>query len=494
MNRVARTVGLGVALAGPTVLAFFTGGYFDSARLVAALVAWVLVLAVALLSPHALPTGRAGRVATLALALLTAWTAISFAWAPESDPAAQALERLILYTGALIAAAALLRGGAARTWAEPALAAGAAIVIGYGVAGRLLPGLIHESASITAAGRLEQPLTYWNAMGALAAIGLVLAVRLAGDAARTRALRCAAAAASPILAVGLYLSFSRGALAAFVLGAVVLVTLELTIAQLWALGIAVVSGGCAAAISSTLTSVRTLVGSLSTREHQGAEMLVALVLVCAAAAAAQAYVARRPRAGWVLPRPRHTSTVVTALVVALFAGLVIYAATDKGARQPSAGANPARLGSLQTNRYAYWRVALSDGFAQHPLNGVGAGGFGALWLRHRTIPERVQVAHSLYVETLAELGLVGFALLVMCFGGIAGAARRAYRLAPGAAAGPIAALVTFASHTAVDWDWEMPAVALIAVALAGLLIATADEPEPERARAARARVATPVPA
>ena len=67
------------------------------------------------------------------------------------------------------------------------------VVVGYGLSGRLLPGLVHLAASQTALGRLEQPLTYWNAMGALAAIGLVLARAWRGDRARRAALRAAAA-------------------------------------------------------------------------------------------------------------------------------------------------------------------------------------------------------------------------------------------------------------------------------------------------------------
>jgi O-antigen ligase len=159
--------------------------------------------------------------------------------------------------------------------------------------------------------------------------------------------------------------------------------------------------------------------------------------------------------------------------VVLFVGLVAYAASDKG-RPPATGANPARLGSLESNRYAYWGVAIRDGFAKRPLNGLGAGGFSVAWLQHRSIRERTRVAHSLYIETLAELGLVGFALLAVFYGGIAASGRRAYRADPLFAAGPAAALVTYAAHAAVDWDWEMPALTLVAIALAGLLIAAAD--------------------
>src|SRR5256885_914001 len=79
---------------------------------------------------------------------------------------------------------------------------------------RLLPALVPRTAGVRAGGRLEQPLTYWNATGALAAIGFVLSARLAGDRSRAGALRAAAVAACAPLALGVYLSFSRGALAA----------------------------------------------------------------------------------------------------------------------------------------------------------------------------------------------------------------------------------------------------------------------------------------
>jgi O-antigen ligase len=121
-------------------------------------------------------------------------------------------------------------------------------------------------------------------------------------------------------------------------------------------------------------------------------------------------------------------------------------------------------------------VAIVDGLVKHPLEGVGAGGFGPLWLRYRTTPDRVRVAHSLPIETLAELGLVGFALLAAWAGAIAAAARSAHRRAPALVAGPIAGVVTYAVHASVDWDWEMPALTVVALALAGLLIATAEGP------------------
>ena len=55
MRRVACAAGAACLLGGATVLAFFSGGYFAQPRLVAALVTWALVLALAVTGPAPLP-------------------------------------------------------------------------------------------------------------------------------------------------------------------------------------------------------------------------------------------------------------------------------------------------------------------------------------------------------------------------------------------------------------------------------------------------------
>ena len=135
------------------------------------------------------------------------------------------MQRLLLYLGFLIAAIALVRGPLMRRLLEPVLVLGAFVVVGYGLSERMLPKVIDLASSGTAVGRLEQPLTYWNAEGLLAAVGLVLAVHIAGDPVRERAVRAAAAAAAVLLGLGVYLTYARGALAAAAVGLVVLVAL-----------------------------------------------------------------------------------------------------------------------------------------------------------------------------------------------------------------------------------------------------------------------------
>jgi O-antigen ligase len=151
--------------------------------------------------------------------------------------------------------------------------------------------------------------------------------------------------------------------------------------------------------------------------------------------------------------------------------VVIAAGSDTPSSvDPRFGSSTSRLASADSPRYEYWRVAVGA-FADHPLQGVGAGGFAVEWLRERTEARPARDAHSLPIETLAELGLAGAALLALLAAGIALAARCVQRADPVLAAGPAAALIAYAFHASIDWDWEMPALSLVAVALAGLLLA-----------------------
>jgi hypothetical protein len=467
MRRVAHLGAVAGLLAGPTALAFFSGGYFDEPRLVAGIAAWGLVALAAVVAPVPLPASTPGRLALGGLALLCGWTALSLDWAPIAGRALDDLQRLLLYLAALAAAAALLRVRGARRAVEPALAAGILVVIGYGLSERFLPGLIELDRSLTAGGRLEQPLTYWNAIGATAAIGFVLCARLAGDTTRLAYIRALASGGAVPLAVGVYLSFSRGALAALAAGLLTLIAFAPTRAQLRAVAATVAAGAAAAAVAGALDGFRSLQGSLGAREAQGAAMLAVVALLGAAAAVA---VVRRPPAGELrLPRRR---AVVAACAVAVLAGIGVAAALERRpeARSPAERASTARLGSLDSNRYSYWDVAL-EMFADEPLRGEGSAAFATEWRRKRNIADPSKDAHSLYLETAAELGIVGVALLALLLLGVVAASRRLYRRDAALAAGAAAALVTWAVHAGLDWDWEMPALTLIAIVLAGAVIA-----------------------
>jgi hypothetical protein len=470
MRRGALTGARVVLLAGPTLLAFFSGGYFDEPRAWAGLIAWILVVVALIAVPSPLPRARGARLALAALGLLAAWTLISMIWAPLAGGAYHAGQIVALYAGALLAASMLLRERGAQRAVEPALAAGALIVIGYGISERLLPGVLHFQRSISADGRLEQPLTYWNAMGELAAIGLVVCLRMAGDATRSRAIRLLATAAAAPLGMGLYISFSRGALFACLAGTLTLVVVAPTRERWRSGGIALASAVAAAVVSSPFGAVTSLTGSAAGREREGVITLALLALTIVVVTGVQWLIIRAetPQA---IGLPRRAPLVAVA-VICVGLALAIAVGAKEHSKQPlSRGAT--RLATLQSNRYSYWSVALRA-FSDQPLRGVGAGGWSVYWLRYRPVGEFAQDAHSLPLQTLAELGLVGLALLLSVIGGVAVAARQALRRAPALAAGPIAGAVTYLAHSPLDWDWEMPAVTLTALLLAGLLLALAE--------------------
>jgi hypothetical protein len=464
-----------VLLAGPAVLAFFSGGFFDQARLWAGVIAMALVVLVGALAPRPLPVSRAGRLALAGLALLALLTCLSFLWAPIAADALDDGQRVLLYLAFTVAAVALLRPRASARAVEPALGLGGLVVVGFALSERLLPGLVSLTASPSAAGRLEQPVTYWNALGAIAAIAITACARMAGDPSRPDRERVAAAAAAVPLGVGLYLTFSRGAIGVALAGLALLLVLSPTTAQARALALTLVAGLLAAAASMPLGETHAVTGDASSRELQGAALLVSLVVLAGAAAAAQSLLLRGERVGRLplrdLASPRRVFAVTAAVAVAIVAvTLLVVSAADSG---PVADARAKRLAGVESNRWSYWKVA-ARGFAREPLAGEGASGFRLAWLRERDVAESVRDAHSLYLETAAELGLAGLAALAAFLAGLGLSALPAWRRDRQLAAGPIAVCGVWLAAAAFDWHWEMPAVTLPALLAAAALLARAD--------------------
>jgi O-antigen ligase len=477
VRRAVLTSASALLLGGPTALAFFSGGYFAQPRLWAALGAWLLVLLVAALGPRPFPASAAGRLAVAGLALMTVWSALSLTWAPIAGAALDSIQRLVLYLGALLAAIGLLRNRRVARGLEPALALGATVVIAEGLSGRLLPGVITLERSFRAGTRLDQPITYWNAEGALAAVGLVLCARLVGDRTRPLALRALVAAACTPLAAGVYLSYSRGAIAAVVLGLLILLAVAPTWAQLRGVGVALLAAVLGATAAAVMPGVASLSGALAARERDGAIVLAALLGISAGAALLTAWLHRSELRGR-LPVRRiasagRLSAVAVAVAVLIAMGLVGASLQERGDRSLRNSVGASRLTSVKSNRYEYWRVGLRS-FVDNPLRGVGAGGFRVQWLRERPINEGVLDVHSLELEMACELGLVGLLALGLLIGGVAGAGRGAMRRDPPLAAGCIAATSTWLLHASIDWDWQVPAVTLPAILMAAMLVDVAE--------------------
>jgi O-Antigen ligase len=446
-------------------LAFDAGGYFPTAYLeggAAALAALGVLLAVALpryaLSAHAL-------AGLGTLALLAAWTGLSAAWSPAPDTALADLQRDLLYVA--LFGLGLLAAGSGRH----------AVLVGRVVLAVIVvivcAGLIHGSGG----DRLSWPLTYWNAYGALAAVGVVLAAGIGSDPRAPVAVRALCGAAVVPLADGVYLSLSRGTWLALIVGAVVLVLLG---AHRGSLVLTVGVSGSAAAFAIL-----------------GAPLLpltVAAGAVIAVIAAGRA----SPLLMQALRRVLRPLLIALAVVAALVAFAVYVAKADavegdadralrstgdfisrqwQDFLRPTTGvdrgpARPSRLTTAKGTRSDLYRVAF-DGFEAHPLHGDGAGGFTVRWMQQRRVYEQVRDAHSLELETLGELGAVGALLLLGFLSTFAWAAVTS-RIRSGAlprshAAAVGAACAVWVAHSAVDWDWQMPALTGLVLVLAATL-------------------------
>src|SRR5581483_781042 len=116
------------------------------------------------------------------------------------------------------------------------------------------------------------------------------------------------------------------------------------------------------------------------------------------------------------------------------------------------------------DRSAYWHVAIREARANAAV-GSGAGTFADWWLRERQVPTSTREAHSLYLETLGELGALGLALvLAVATAPIAAAVRSREPVVA-------AAVVAYAVGAAVDFHWELAGVTAPAVLVAATAFA-----------------------
>jgi len=127
--------------------------------------------------------------------------------------------------------------------------------------------------------------------------------------------------------------------------------------------------------------------------------------------------------------------------------------------------------AASSGRWQHWEVA-GEQFRSSSVVGTGAGDYRFWWNEGRPFPFFVVNVHNLYLETLAESGIVGLALLVLPGLALVVAVALAVRSRPRFALArdlgvTLAAVAVYAVHTAGDWDWQLPAVLLPAVALAG---------------------------
>jgi len=500
-----------LAFAVVAYLALSNGGYDTVVRSQVGVAVWWIVLLGALAGILPGRIGKAGWVAIGLLAGFAFWNLLATGWSESAERSTIELGRIATYLGVLVLALALQGRVAARhTINGLACAIGGVTVLA--VLSRLHPQWFpandhFEFLGAGSARKLSYPLNYWNALAAFAAMGVPLLLGV-GLGARTLVGQACAAATLPLSALCVYLTISRGGAVALVVGVVVFVLFVPR--RLNALGTLLVGGAGSAILLSAVSQRDALQDGVAnaTAIHQGTQMIWLSLIVCAGVGLLQVAMglAARHVERPALLAPGRRATALGALATLAVVCVAGIAAGAPGAvndrwqefKAPS-GAAPAvsqdnvfsRLQAANSNhRYEYWQAA-RKAYETDTLKGIGPGTFEFWWARHGTSPAFIRDAHTLYFETLAETGIVGFVLLIGLLVLLLGAAVvRSLRAPPGLRvwiAAAVGGLATFMTTAAFEWVWEMAAIACAVMVLAAVILVGREEPEVAEERAAPAR-------
>ena len=461
------------------------GGYFPSdwglATLGFALVAVTVVLVTD--APTAL-AGSSSRSSAVLRVSSRGGPALSALWSPGAAAPVLEAERGIFYVAATAAALLLLSTREAAAALLGGVVTGAVLMSLYALGTKLFPGHVGGPYDPLRGNQLTELIGYANALGLATALAVLLALGFAAHSAHL-ATRALAGVALVVLLPTLYFSSSRGALVALAGGAVAQVALDPARVRLLVSGLVVSvpaalgrARGFAVACAHDGTAGATLVQLAQAEGAHLARVLVVLALAAATAPVVLRLVQLRlpQRSGAILV----SAVVATAVIVA--AGALIAAGgpvtvVERGVDAFTEPPPTMEGGDLQprllsgSGRGDYWHVAWEMA-RDKPLLGTGAGSFEAHWLQERPVYFSVPArdAHNLYLETLAELGLIGLALLLATLALPLTALSQARGLTLGPAAA--GAFVAYLLHAAADWDWEMPVVTLSALFCAAVLLAS----------------------
>jgi len=456
---------LAVCAASVGLIARSDGGWWPTTGNWAAF-ALLFVTVAALVVQPAVALGRLDYAFAGGLGAFTAWTGLSWFWSESPPRTMLVLERTVVYFGGV---AALLCVARRRSFAAVlgGLLAADVVLCSHALATRLLPD--HVGAPSDSVGfRLAGVFAYPNALGIVAVLGLLLAVGFVADSQRDL-VRTVAAAATVPLVLALYLANSRGSWISLAVGLVALVALTPFRRRVLEACVPLALIGALAIWLTSRSSPVTDWSDPAAAAHDGHLLALAVVALACAVAASSAHRTRRTTLAAL------AAAAVAVVVAPSSPSRIVLAAGAAGPVPPGApapGTTPSeRLFSTTSNsRREYWRVALVD-FAHHPVVGSGAGTYVQEWYRRRSIRVDVQNAHSLYLETLAELGVIGLVLLLLTLS-IPALAAISIRGSP-YAAGAFGAYVAAATHTGIDWDWALPSVTLAGIFCGALLVVAA---------------------
>jgi O-antigen ligase len=501
---------LAVGLAALLVAVAFVGkGGTELGRLVTVEIGLLVVAGLALAA--AVLFGAAPRLygigAVLGFVLLAVVTGLSITWSLAADEswieANRTLTYLFVFTAA-VAAGNLFPGSLRAVLSGITLAAIA--VVAYGLASRIWPESLGELEFYA---RLGQPFGYWNAVGVIAAMGLVGTVWFGTRRELGPRLGALAAPAGVLLITALLLTYSRsGLVAALVVLGLWLFVVPLRLRTLAVLGAAALGTVPVAAWALSQAAFTEDGVDVSVRADAGPTfgLLLLLGIALAYVVCLAVFVWRERNA--LAPDARRRAGRVAAIAAGclVLAGFGALATTERGiggtlsdrleeltddSAQSTGG--PGRLGTTASARSRYWRAA-AEVFEDHPAVGAGAGAFAVTNLRYRETANVSRHAHGYFVQTLADLGVVGLIVSLIALCAWLFAALRAIGATPRSTIGQrfllgdrrvnfdrapawtderiavtalFFAALAYGLQAAADWTWFVPAPTTMALVAAG---------------------------
>jgi O-antigen ligase len=434
--------------------------------------------------------GAPAVMALVGLSSLAIWALASSLWADSVEQAVVDGNRLLVYGVVLGLVMVLVRSDAAAMWLLGGLTV-TALAVGGVVLGRMLAG----DDTLFLNGRLHSPLGYINGEAAFFLVALWPCVA-AAEQRRSAVLSGVGLAGASVLGSLLVLSGSRGVmLGAAVSGLLLLALVPGRLRRVWVLIFAGASVTLAAPVVLDVASA----GAAADVPDGVQRSAAAAALASAAAVGVLWWVGNAGLARWDAARrwlrPAATGVLAVTLMAALVVGVLSrdgiarsidrqYDAFVSLSAKPTSGSSAvSRLTSGGGNRYDYWRIAW-QGWKDRPVAGVGAGNYDGPYFAQRATTEDVRQPHSLPLQTLSELGVIGGLLLAIFLIGVGwGTWRtaRAARHSPGArfvAVASAGAVIAWLVHTSVDWIHLLPGVTAAALAGAALLVRKRDAMAP----------------
>jgi hypothetical protein len=482
------TLGLGAGLSP------FFFSYYGASVWVPIGLALTLTCAIAVVASPARPSGPGG-LALAGVLGLGVWSLASIAWSESVENAFVSANRWLVYGALFLLMLVLLRSSRHGVALLGAVGLGT-VAVALSVVLRMLG---ESPGSLFLEGRLNSPLGYINGEGCLFVMGFWLC--LAVGEARRALLAGPAAGLAAVMACLALLSQSRGTALAMLASLVIVLAIAPGRVRRGYL-LLVVAGGAALAAPDLLHVYDRHAGSAlpvgvahaagrSTRlAGVGVGVLWALLTGSwARALPAPAVRARARRIGsWLLVVP----VALAVAVAGASAGRIehdvsrqwhafTHLAPPPVSASAASSASESRLLSGVGNRYDYWRIAWRV-WQAHPMLGVGAGNYPRSYYEQRATTEDIEQPHSIELQALSELGLVG-ALLLLCFvGGVGwGAFRMRGRaieleLPRALLVAGLGAFAAWLAQTSVDWMHLLPGLTAFALAAASVVVSRRTQP------------------